>query len=495
MASENTISSGGHVAGMLHAGASSAPATPSGVIRQLGTPTLFQMLADIVAVSLSFILFYFLKLNSTHAHPLVPTAEFFLTVLVSSIVFWCTVYWLAGLYKNWYIRSPFDETWTVVKASSTAGLIVLLGMSLDSGYVRVKFIPYLVLLIGVVVAFRFIARRLQRTLRMRGVISVPTIIVGTREKIRNLMTHVEQEPAWGYRVLGCVAEDGAMDGVDGVPAIPVLGPIDRLAAILERTRPEALLLGMSSADHDRMLDVVSCAGQFGVSVKIEPDVYEIVTGQVRTLQIYGSPLIEVHPELLKPWQFAVKRLIDICLGFLVLVIGLPLWILIAVIVRLESKGPALFSQQRIGRNGSVFRIYKFRSMVQDAEKHGQQWTKVGDPRVTRFGYFLRKTHLDEIPQMWNILVGDMSVVGPRPEQPKYVEYFSTHIPYYNRRHKVRPGLTGWWQIKYTSYDESLDEIKNRIRFDFYYIENMSLRLDVEIIVRTAVLMFRGHGQA
>ncbi|MFM8439013.1 MAG: sugar transferase, partial [Candidatus Kapaibacterium sp.] len=179
----------------------------------------------------------------------------------------------------------------------------------------------------------------------------------------------------------------------------------------------------------------------------------------------------------------------------VLVIGLPLWILIAVIVRLESKGPALFSQQRIGRNGSVFRIYKFRSMVQDAEKHGQQWTKVGDPRVTRFGYFLRKTHLDEIPQMWNILVGDMSVVGPRPEQPKYVEYFSTHIPYYNRRHKVRPGLTGWWQIKYTSYDESLDEIKNRIRFDFYYIENMSLRLDVEIIVRTAVLMFRGHGQA
>ncbi|MFM7774164.1 MAG: sugar transferase [Candidatus Kapaibacterium sp.] len=495
MASENTISSGGHVAGMLHAGASSAPATPSGVIRQLGTPTLFQMLADIVAVSLSFILFYFLKLNSTHAHPLVPTAEFFLTVLVSSIVFWCTVYWLAGLYKNWYIRSPFDETWTVVKASSTAGLIVLLGMSLDSGYVRVKFIPYLVLLIGVVVAFRFIARRLQRTLRMRGVISVPTIIVGTREKIRNLLTHVEQEPAWGYRVLGCVAEDGAMDGVDGVPAIPVLGPIDRLAAILERTRPEALLLGMSSADHDRMLDVVSCAGQFGVSVKIEPDVYEIVTGQVRTLQIYGSPLIEVHPELLKPWQFAVKRLIDICLGFLVLVIGLPLWILIAVIVRLESKGPALFSQQRIGRNGSVFRIYKFRSMVQDAEKHGQQWTKVGDPRVTRFGYFLRKTHLDEIPQMWNILVGDMSVVGPRPEQPKYVEYFSTHIPYYNRRHKVRPGLTGWWQIKYTSYDESLDEIKNRIRFDFYYIENMSLRLDVEIIVRTAVLMFRGHGQA
>lgn len=480
---------------MIRGSAASAGASASPLLRQLGTPTVFQVLADIVAVSLSFILFYFLKLNSTQAHPLVPTAEFFFTVLVASIVFWCTVFWLAGLYKNWYIRSPFDETWTIVKASVTAGLLVLLGMSVDSGYVRVKFIPYLLLLIGLVVAFRFMARRGQRTMRLRGVITVPTIIVGSMEKIRSLFHHVEQEPVWGYRVLGCVPEGDSVSDTEAEPSVPVLGSIDRLAEIIERYRPEALLLGMSSNDHDTMLGVVSCAGHYGVSVKIEPDVYEIVTGQVRTLQVYGSPLIEVHPELLKPWQFAVKRLIDICLSFVVLVVGLPVWLIIAVIVRLESKGPALFSQQRIGRNGSVFRIYKFRSMVQDAEKHGQQWTKVGDPRVTRFGYFLRKSHLDEIPQMWNILVGDMSVVGPRPEQPKYVEYFSTHIPYYDRRHKVRPGLTGWWQIKYTSYDESLDEIKNRIRFDFYYIENMSLRLDLEIIIRTAVLMFRGHGQA
>lgn len=455
---------------------------------------MFQILADILAVSVSFVLFYFLKLNSTQAHPLVPTAEFFFTVLISSIVFWCVVFWLAGLYKNWYIRSPFDETWTIVKASATAGVIVLIGMSLDSGYIRVKFIPYMLLLIGVVVALRFVARRMQRAMRLRGVIVVPTIVVGSMEKIRDLIHHVEHEPVWGYSILGCVPVTTLADN-DSHPKVPVLGSIDDLERILQRYSPEALLLGLSSNDHDTMLNVVSCAGQYGVSVKIEPDVYEIVTGQVRTLQIYGSPLIEVHPELLKPWQFAVKRLIDICLSFLVLVLGLPLWLVIALLVRLESKGPALFSQQRIGRNGNVFRIYKFRSMVQDAEKHGQQWTKVGDPRVTRFGYFLRKTHLDEIPQMWNILVGDMSVVGPRPEQPKYVEYFSTHIPYYNRRHKVRPGLTGWWQIKYTSYDESLDEIKNRIRFDFYYIENMSLRLDLEIIIRTAVLVFRGHGQA
>jgi exopolysaccharide biosynthesis polyprenyl glycosylphosphotransferase len=493
--SQNTILSGDQLHDVSQQRNAAGRGVLHALIRKLGAPVMMQVAFDIVAVSLSFVLFYFVKLTSLQAHPLVPTAEFFFTVLVSNIVFWLTVYWLAGLYKNWYIRSPFDEAWTVVKASSTAGVAVLLGMSLDSGYVRVKFIPYVLLVIMAVVAFRLLARSVQRTLRIRRVITVPTLLVGSAEKITNLLRLVKNEPSWGYSVLGCIG-----DGNDDLRAhaeidVPVLGSVEDLDTILKHLKPEALLLGMSSNDHDKMLNVVSSAGHHGVSVKIEPDVYEIVTGQVRTLQIYGSPLIEVHPELLKPWQFAVKRLIDICMSFAVLVLGFPLWLLIAIIVRLESRGPALFSQQRIGKNGSVFRIYKFRSMVQDAEKHGQQWTKVGDPRVTRFGYFLRKSHLDEIPQMWNIFIGDMSVVGPRPEQPKYVEYFSTHIPYYNRRHKVRPGLTGWWQIKYTSYDESLEEIENRIRFDFFYIENMSLRLDIEIIVRTAILMFRGHGQA
>jgi exopolysaccharide biosynthesis polyprenyl glycosylphosphotransferase len=334
---------------------------------------------------------------------------------------------------------------------------------------------------------------------MRRVLTIPTLVVGSADRVNALVEHVHSEPAWGYVVHGCIidSEDEAVNSHENSTSVSVtvLGTLAQLETVLQRTKPEAMLLGLSSTDHDRMLDVLSCAGQCGVSVKIEPDLYEIVTGQVRTLQIYGSPFIEVHPELLKPWQAAVKRLTDIILGASVLLLGMPVWVLIGVIVRLESRGPAFFSQKRIGRNGVVFTMHKFRSMVQDAEKDGQQWTKVGDPRVTRFGYFLRKTHLDEIPQMWNILKGDMSLVGPRPEQPKYVEYFSTHIPYYNRRHKVRPGLTGWWQIKYTTYDESLEEIKNRIRYDFFYIENMSLRLDVEILVRTVVLMFRGHGQA
>jgi len=228
-------------------------------------------------------------------------------------------------------------------------------------------------------------------------------------------------------------------------------------------------------------------------VKIEPDLYDIFTGQVRTLPIYGIPLIEISSQLLKPWEAAVKRLFDIVFSLLVIILGLPFWLLFALIIKLESKGPVFYTQKRTGKNGNEFRIYKFRSMFTNIPKEAG-WTVVNDPRVTKFGKFIRKSHLDEIPQFWNVLIGDMSVVGPRPEQPKFVEEFSNEISYYKRRLKVRPGITGWWQIQYQPYELSLEEIKNRLKDDFYYIENMSLKLDIEIVVRTVYCVIKGHGQ-
>ncbi|MFM8771525.1 MAG: sugar transferase, partial [Candidatus Kapaibacterium sp.] len=156
--------------------------------------------------------------------------------------------------------------------------------------------------------------------------------------------------------------------------------------------------------------------------------------------------------------------------------------------------PMFFVQDRVGRNGRVFRMAKFRSMTVD-EKRGPTWTDKNDPRVTPFGKFIRKTHLDEIPQLWNVLKGEMSLVGPRPEQPFYVEKFTAMLPYYRRRHKVRPGVTGWWQVKAKSNPESLEEIQQRLRYDFFYIENMSFKLDLEIMVRTVFVMLKGHGKA
>jgi len=242
------------------------------------------------------------------------------------------------------------------------------------------------------------------------------------------------------------------------------------------------------------LKVASIGADAGLKVKIVPDLYEIFSGQARTLHIHGAQLIDVQPQLMEPWEEFLKRAIDIVVSLTVLLAGLPIWILTALAIKANSRGPVFYSQKRVGRSGQIFNIYKFRSMYVD-DNRKPSWTTVNDPRVTAIGRFIRKTHIDEFPQLWNVLRGEMSLVGPRPEQPFYVEKFSDSVPFYRRRLKVRPGVTGWWQVKYTSYSESVQEIEDRLRYDFYYIENMSVRLDIEILVRTIVVMLRGHGQA
>jgi exopolysaccharide biosynthesis polyprenyl glycosylphosphotransferase len=196
---------------------------------------------------------------------------------------------------------------------------------------------------------------------------------------------------------------------------------------------------------------------------------------------------------MKPWEEGAKRLIDLAVAALVLVVGLPVWLLIALAIKLDSRGPALYRQERVGMDGRHFRIIKFRSMVADAEKAGPQWAARIDPRITAVGRILRKLHLDEIPQVWNVLRGEMSLVGPRPERPVFVEELSREIPLYPRRLRVRPGVTGWAQVKH-KYDESIEDVRKKVQYDLYYIENMSLRMDMKIIFSTIshMLMWKGH---
>jgi exopolysaccharide biosynthesis polyprenyl glycosylphosphotransferase len=319
------------------------------------------------------------------------------------------------------------------------------------------------------------------------------VLIGTRERLAELLVDLRDEPAWGYDVLG-VVEVGASDTPQASLGVARLGSIDDVPAVLRAVRPREVLVTMDHTDHDALLKVTAQAADEGALVRIVPDLYEIFSGQARTQQIYGSPLIEVSPELMQPWEEVAKRTMDIVVSLLILVLGLPVWLLTALVVKLSSKGPMFFVQDRVGKNGSVFRMAKFRSMYTD-DRRGPTWTDENDPRVTPFGRFIRKTHLDEIPQLWNVLNGEMSLVGPRPEQPHYVEKFTQMLPYYRRRHKVRPGVTGWWQVKVKSNPESLEEIKNRLRYDFFYIENMSFKLDLEIMVRTVFVMLRGHGRA
>jgi exopolysaccharide biosynthesis polyprenyl glycosylphosphotransferase len=224
-----------------------------------------------------------------------------------------------------------------------------------------------------------------------------------------------------------------------------------------------------------------------------PDLYDIISGQARTNQIYGFPLIEITPQLMPPWEESTKRLIDVVVSILILGAGLPLWIIVALLIKLDSPGPVLYRQERVGKDGVSFDIIKFRSMGKDAEMQGPRWAGRQDPRVTRFGRFIRQLHLDEIPQMINVLKGDMSLIGPRPERPVFVKRLSKEIPLYQRRLKVRPGITGWAQVK-QKYDETIDDVKKKVQYDLFYIENMSLRMDFKILLNTAYHVLMGRGR-
>ncbi|HDP67355.1 MAG TPA: sugar transferase, partial [Candidatus Marinimicrobia bacterium] len=210
----------------------------------------------------------------------------------------------------------------------------------------------------------------------------------------------------------------------------------------------------------------------------------------KTSHIYGVSLIRFFKSNMKTWEWLLKRIIDIVISLIVLVVFLPFWLIIALIIRLDSKGPVFYKQKRVGKNRQEFELIKFRSMQHNAEElTGPKWAEKEDPRMTRVGSFLRKTGLDEIPQFFNVLIGDMSIVGPRPERLHFVNELEKSIPFYSRRLIVKPGITGWAQIKY-KYDESIDDVREKLRYDLYYIENMSVLLDLKIIIQTLLIGLR-----
>ncbi len=475
------------------------------VSRPKFSPVTLQFCSDVLAIILSYLIQYYIRFESGLASVprQITTIEMIRSGLVISI-YWLLIFWVFGLYKNWFYKSPFEELFAVIRYSFFGSLLVFFAFVFDYGQSpRMLFLVYFAVNSATVGSGRLIVRLLQKRLRSKGAVAVPTLLIGTSERTLNLVFSIGKSPAWGLKPVGIVLtnrnelEDWERSGNSEKTGLPVLGVAEDIDSILKKIRVRDAIITSDNPETDSqmLLSTVESCNYNSIEAKIENHLYNVFTGQMRALSIYGMPFILITPQLLKPWQEIVKRLIDVVFSFCVIIIGLPVWVLIGIIIKLESKGPVLYSQDRVGKDGRIFMIYKFRSMVKDAEKGGPQWTKVHDPRVTRFGYFLRKSHLDEVPQFWNVLKGDMSIVGPRPERPQFVEKFSSILPQYKRRLILRPGLTGWWQIHYTTYLESKEEIENRLKDDFYYIENISLKLDIEIIIRTVFLVLKGHGQA
>jgi len=464
------------------------------------------LIGDFFAINSAWVLFYWLRFYSGwFAKPIEPF-DIIHPILGSLWIygFWFIAFIFFGLYRSWYVRPIFDEIVTILK-TLLFGTLVFMFLVLWDPFTPREYTPlhndpriigllYFLVLSVMVILERLIVRYTQRRLLESGIGQRTSIIVGDQTKAAELANNLRKAKRLGYNVIGYISSNGISPEYSQTE-LSILGNFHEMESIIEQKKIKEVLIALNTGEHVKLLDIMGRLSAVNVGLKIVPDLYDIISGQARTREIYGFPLIDINPEIMRPWEEAAKRTMDIFVSSFILIVGMPIWLIVALGVRLTSHGPVIYSQGRVGRNGTPFHIFKFRSMEIDAEKDGPQWAQKNDPRVTTFGKFIRKVHLDEVPQFWNVLKGDMSLVGPRPEREYFVEQLGNEIPYYRRRLKVRPGITGLFQAMVYKYDESLDDVRNKLKYDLMYIESMSFRLDLKILFRTAYMVFRGKGQA
>jgi exopolysaccharide biosynthesis polyprenyl glycosylphosphotransferase len=412
---------------------------------------------------------------------------------------WFLLFLFFGLYRTWYAHSRFDELVTLVKTVFFGVILIFFftaeieDLTTPPKFSRVLFVTYWLLMTFMVANGRMVLRTIQRRMLESGIGMRRTLIVGWNDKARALLDKINRFPALGHRVVGFI-DVRTPKAHQAYGDVPVLGNIYEMNRIIQHEQAENVLIALDLSQRREVTEAVNqCAG-FAVTIKIIPDLYSIVMGQARTNQIYGFPLIEIFPEIMPLWERRFKRLIDLVFAATIIVIGLPVWLILAVLIKLDSAGPIFYRQERVGKDGRFFSIIKFRTMVQNAEQlTGPKWAEKDDPRITAAGRFMRKWRLDEFPQFINVLRGEMSLVGPRPERPFFIEKLKKEVPFYMRRLKVQPGITGWAQVKGT-YDNTIEDVKHKLQYDFFYVENMSLTLDFKILLHTIYVMLAGKGQ-
>lgn len=412
--------------------------------------------------------------------------------------YWIAIFVISGLYKKLYLISRLDEFVLVLKATILGGLILYFLGDIGEGSItesnRFLFFFYWISVFFVSAANRFIIRSVQRSYARRGKGLHRTAILGTGHNAKLAFDDLMRNKTLGMEVLGFIQVNGVVDPETGITREEVIGHLDDISSIIEDNKIQDIIVAIEPNRQKDLVDVISKVDHPDVTLKLLPDFYQIVSGLHKTNQIFGMPLIEISPEPMPLWEKGIKRILDLSVSILVLIISSPLLLIIAVTIKFTSKGPVIYRQKRVGKNGKVFTIYKFRTMYEDAEAHsGPMWAKENDPRITKVGYWLRKLRFDEIPQMVNVIKGSMSLVGPRPERPHFVNQFKIQIPLYTRRLRVRPGITGWAQVKW-KYDSSLDDVKEKTKYDLFYVENISLRMDMKILIITFLTVLKGKGQ-
>ena len=433
-----------------------------------------------------------------YAVPILDFDQNFYLGIVLIPLFWALLYWIIGSYRGIYRKSRVREVGNTLVITFLGTIVLFFLLLLDDEVLTYDFYRYtftslfLIQFTLITVVRLILLTRLKRKLITRQ-IGFNTLLVGDNEKAVQLFQQLEAaKEAEGYKFVGFVTLEPKQETLLE-EHLPKLGTVFEILELIKRYQVEEVIIAIESHEHEELKKVLAILEGERVIIKILPDMYDIIAGAVKMNHLFGTVLIEIQPEIMPQWQKHLKRLFDVALSALVLVLGLPLFLAIALAVRLGSKGPIFYSQERIGQYGRPFHIHKFRTMFTDAEKQGPQLSSDYDPRITPTGRLLRKYRLDELPQFWNVVKGDMSLVGPRPERQFFIDQIVAVAPHYRHLLRVRPGITSWGQIKF-GYASTVQEMVDRMKFDILYVENMSLSMDLKILFYTVAIIFQGKGK-
>jgi exopolysaccharide biosynthesis polyprenyl glycosylphosphotransferase len=454
--------------------------------------TVLLVVNDLVMVALAFYLGYWLR-HKVAIPPPVNIAPFrdYAVMMVVQLVTITTVYFFSRLYDLKRSMPRLDEFYRIFAATSIGTISTIAfttflfkNSTLELDFPRVMIVYAWLLTVVLVTVSRSLLVLVRNLMRKRGLWVDRLLIVGTGDVGRMILQKIRQIPRLGYQVVGFV--DGESPPGQQIMGVPVLGGVDDIPDLIKEYGIEEVIIGRPELSHPEVLAIISRCERGQVGIKIFPDVFQIIATELSIGDLGGLPLLTVRDVALRGWKLTLKRAVDMVGSAAVLVVLSPFLMLVALVIKIDSRGPVFYAQQRMGLDARPFWCLKFRSMHTDAEKDGPGWTTEADPRVTRLGRFIRRFSIDELPQFINVLLGEMSLVGPRPERPVYVEQFRRSIPRYMDRHREKAGITGWAQVNGLRGDTSIAE---RTKYDLWYIENWSLWLDFKIMLRTVFSLF------
>ncbi len=454
---------------------------------------------DFVAAVIAWILFYSFRkilLDESWEGISIPLFEHALMIGL----FWMLLYYFFGFYSEIYRKSRIKEFFTMFAVSLLGVLIIFFTLLLDDqgvgdnykAYYK-TFTTYFILHFIITAFLKIILISYVKKLVKKKKLYFNTIVIGSGRKAVDIFDEINKSyETLGLRFLAYISVDADRNQF-GVK-LRCMGQLENLKKIISRCHVEQVVIALETEEHSNVQEVLFLLEDIkNVRVSIISDIHKYLIGTIRVNHSFDIPLLDINQDLMPEWQSNLKRISDVLFALFILTIGMPFFLIIALIIKMGSNGAILFKQERIGKDGLPFNIYKFRSMYVGSEKDGPALSKTGDARITPFGKFLRKSRIDEFPQFYNVLIGDMSLVGPRPERQFYIDQIIKIAPHYKHLNKVRPGITSLGQVKF-GYAQNIEEMVERLKYDILYIENMSFAMDLRILLYTILVMAQGRGK-